>query len=322
MNKDNLKPHTVFFDKARFKHPEFNQVMLGVQELIKCGGSIPVVNCLIGPSRVGKSVVIEQICKQYSIDPSAQVQPIVAIEIEPKSTPKMILEALIEAMGVKPYGNTRKIRSQLNDLAQRKGVRLFIMDETQHAMPQHQNGSGGTQAIADVLKLISDKTKASVLLVGLEKTKNILLNKFVKRQSSESSEEKQMIGRSFPPIHMPRIKFKQAKRFMSVMQGYEQLFALLKDEYGISFPDVTEKTMALRLWIACRGYFGRLRFLFDFAIEAVDVNGKVTLDILEKTYDRVLSEKASSNPFACKPNELLNIARTVEQLEALDAEGK
>lgn len=121
---------------------------------------------------------------------------------------------------------------------------------------------------------------------------------------------------------IPRIKFKQAKRFMSVMKGYQQLFALLKDEYGISFPDVTDKTMALRLWIACRGYFGRLRFLFDFAIEAVDVNGKVTLDILEKTYDRVLSEKASSNPFACKPNELLNIARTVEQLEALDAEGK
>ena len=58
MNIDNLKPHTIFFDKARFSHPELNNVMKGVEELLKCGGSIPVTNCLLGPSRVGKSVVV------------------------------------------------------------------------------------------------------------------------------------------------------------------------------------------------------------------------------------------------------------------------
>jgi hypothetical protein len=318
MNIDNLKPHTIFFDKARFSHPEYNHVMKGVEELLKCGGFIPVTNCLLGPSRVGKSVVIEQIEKQYQIDALAVEQPIVTIELESKSTPKMILESLIESMGVKPYGNSRKLRRQLNDLAKRKGVRMFIIDETQHAMPQHQNSSASTQAIADVLKLITDGTQASVLLVGLEKSKNILLNKFVKHQSCESNEEKQMIGRSFPPMHIKRIKLNQKDRFKCITKGYQRLLNSLKKKFGINFPNVTEETMALRLWIACRGYFGRLRFLFDFSLEAVDVNGEVTLEILKITYDKVMSEQASTNPFSCKPNELLGIARTVEHLEALD----
>ena len=182
MQIGNLKPHTAFFDKARFKHPEFNDVMRGVNELIKCGGTIPVVTCLIGPSRVGKSVVIEQICEKYGIDPQLEEQPIVAIEIEPKSTPKMIVESLIEAMGPTPKATMRKLRQQLNFLAKKKGVRLIIIDETQHGMPQHQNSGNGTQMIADILKLISDGTDASILLVGLENTPEILQNTFMKRK--------------------------------------------------------------------------------------------------------------------------------------------
>jgi len=322
MKIGNLKSHTTFFDKARFKHPEFSNAIKGVKELIKCGGTIPVVTCLIGPSRVGKSVVIEQIYEKYGINPNLEEQAIVAIKIIAKSTPKMVVESLIEAMGVKPKDNLNRLRTQLIFLAKKKGVRLFIIDEIQHGMPQHQDSGKGTQLIADILKLISDDTNASILLVGLENTPEILQNAFKKRNSFDNSQEKQMIGRSFPPMHIPRIKLTQKKRLMNIMKGYQRLFDLLKQKFGITFPDVTDEVLALRLWIACRGYFGRLRFLFDFSIEAVDINGEVTLQILEKTYDKVMSEKAAENPFACEPSQLPRIARTVEHLEALDAEGK
>jgi hypothetical protein len=332
MKSDNLKAHTVFFDKARFKHPEFTDVMEGIAELIKCGGTIPIVNCLAGPSRVGKSVVIEQICKQYGIDAQNEEQPIVTTEIEPKSTPKMIVESLLEAMGVKPKGNIRALRRQLNFLAEKKGVRLFIIDETQHAMPKHQNSSDSTQVIADILKLITDATQASILLVGLEDITEILQNKFKKNKTYVNSQEKQMIGRSFPPIYIHRIKLQQKNRFMSIMKGYQHLFNLLKQNFGITAPNVEDKEFALRLWVACKGYFGRLRFLFAFSIEEVEVNGEVTLKILAKTYDKVINEKVFDkkdndeiveiNPFTCNIKELKMIAKSTEHLEALSMEGK
>ena len=322
MENNNLKAHTVFFDKARFKHPEFTEVMDGVQELIKYGGTIPVVTCLLGPSRVGKSVVIEQICLQYGINSQAEEQPIVSIEIEPKSTPKMVVESLIEAMGVKPKGTIRSLRKQLNFLSKKKSVRLFVIDETQHAMPAHQNSSDSTQVIADILKLITDGTKASILLVGLEKTQQILQNEFKKNKSTASNEEKQMIGRSFPPMYIPRIKLKQKSRFTSIMKGYQHIFNSLKQEFGITVPNIADEKIALRLWVACKGYFGRLRFLFDFSIESVEVNGKVTLKTFATTYEKVISDKAEKNPFTCNMKDLNTIANAVEHQEALSMEGK
>ena len=82
MELKSLKPHTIFFDTARFKHPEFNKIMRGINELIKCGGTVPVINCLVGPSRVGKSVVISSVCKQYENHINTEHQPIVNIDIE------------------------------------------------------------------------------------------------------------------------------------------------------------------------------------------------------------------------------------------------
>lgn len=316
----NLKPHTQFFDSQRFSHPDLDTVMKGIDELVKIGSVIPAISCVAGPSRVGKSAVIEQACKKYSSDPSAEQQVIASISIEPNCTPKMIIEALVTAIGLNPTGNSRKLRAQLGEIAIKKGIRLFIIDELQHALPDHQSSSRKTQAIADILKLISDETKASILLVGLENTPTLLQNKFNKHGASKNTQEKQLFGRSFPAIIIPRIKLAETERFNTVMKGYKTLFDLVEKEFDVKYPDITEPNLMSMLWVACKGCFGRLRFLFALSLESIDNGGEVTLRNLEITYDRYMNDKAPLNPFSCDNKELKRIANTIERQWVVEEE--
>jgi len=317
MELKSLKPHTIFFDTARFKHPEFNKIMRGINELIKCGGTVPVINCLVGPSRVGKSVVISSVCKQYENHINTEHQPIVNIDIEPDTTPKMIYSSIIEAMGVPAKGNVRELRKQLCFLTQKKKVRLIIIDEMQHALPVHQNSPNGTQKVADIIKLISDGTNASMLLVGLENTSLLLQNKFKKNKRADVKQEKQLFGRSFSPMHIPRIRLNQKARFLDIMKGYLVIFNALEQKYKITMPDVKDEEVALKFWVACKGHFGRLRFLFVLALETVSSGSIVTEKILSDTYEKVISDKASYNPFNCTPQELRITAKAIEHSESL-----
>ena len=206
-------------------------------------------------------------------------------------------------------------------MAKKKGIRLLIVDELQHALPAHQSTSKKTQAIADMLKLISDETKASILLVGLENTPTLLQNKFNEQRTSKNTQEKQLFGRSFPAIIIRRIKLAETERFSTIMRGYKTLFDLVEKQFRITYPDITKPNLMLMLWVACKGCFGRLRFLFALSLESVDNGGTVTLRNLEIAYDRYISDKAPLNPFTCDNKELKRIANTIERQWVVEEEG-
>jgi len=319
-NLTDFKPETDFFKTKRFAFDRADIAKKKIDNLLKYYGTEGKIRMLVGPSGVGKSVLAESQANKYSrlMKKNDYDRPVLYLRLTSGSSPKGICEALILALGVKPNDNQTKLESQLVDLLKNLNVKLIIIDEMQHVLP-NKKGSKTTQMVADTIKNITDKSLIPMLLVGLKTSLSIVENTFSTRCSEIQEEEDQLFRRALSPIIIEGIEYGDNLLMGKTMTGFELIFAEVNKKFGKSIMNLTTGEFQKRMWAASLGYIGRMSNILSESLEFL--NGKqITYSELALAYDEVNSwDKGGINPFSCDEKDL---DRLIKQIAVLSKRKK
>ncbi len=171
------------------RHPQFEQAY---QQIItaynmNCQVAIPQHLVCVGESGTGKSTLKQELEKAYPrIEQTEKVIiPILVIDTPALPTVKNLAEAVLVKLGDPLFSKGSAIdkTNRIEVLFKKCHVKLVIFDELQHFIDQGK--AHNTLKVADWLKTIIDKTNVSTVLMGLERSEQILqINEQLRRRFS------------------------------------------------------------------------------------------------------------------------------------------
>jgi len=311
-NLIDFKPETKFFKTKRFAFDLADIAKTKIDSLLKHYGTEGKIRMLVGPSGVGKSVLAVSQANKYSrlLKKNDFDRPVLYLRLSSGSSPKGICEALILALGVKPNDTQTKLEEQLIVLLKNLNVKLIIIDEVQHVLP-NKKGSKTTQMVADTIKNITDKSLIPILLIGLKTSLSIVENTFSARCSEIQEEEDQLFRRALSPIFIEGIKYGDNLLMGKTMIGYELIFGEVEKNFNISIISLQTADFKKRMWAASLGYIGRMSNILSQSLEFL--NGQqITYSELALAYDEVNSwDKGGINPFSCDEKDLDRLIKQI-----------
>jgi hypothetical protein len=196
---------------------------------------------IVGGSGVGKTSMIEQFVAQHPAHetPDGTVIPVFAAEVPKPSTVKGLVTTLLDALGVldADRGNTVYQTHRLFRLLEGCRVEMLILDEFQHLIDNKNDRV--IHEVADFIKGLMNKTRISLVLVGMPAMMNI----FAERNQS------QLRSRFNRVIHLKPFNW-AADSGASYRQFLKQI------EKALPFPspsNLADAERAFRLYAATKG---------------------------------------------------------------------
>lgn len=126
----------------------------------------PQLLSIIGPTRVGKTMLLTRVSQEISGSASGG-QSAISVVSPKHLTGRALPDACLASIGMNAgmFANHVAATNAFVKAAKKRGVELIIFDETQHML---ERGSSTTvRAAADFIKGLFDQTQASIVLVGL-----------------------------------------------------------------------------------------------------------------------------------------------------------
>lgn len=197
---------------------------------------------LIGPSRAGKTRLLEAILNSYPSENRCLVRTALPRSERKKAMLMKILEALGDPLW--DCGTEDKMQIRLIGLLRDLEIKYLICDEFQHCVSSRGSVN---YAVADLFKVLLDEAQVTIVAAGLERTADVL------------SSNEQLEGRCLQAVYLPRFSWHDpASRaeFMGVIDGFCSGLG------GIRMPAFDNEDACFRWWVASGGLIGYVHKIF------------------------------------------------------------
>ena len=235
-------------DRTLVSHAPFQAAVREIETCFEFAleASEPICVALIGPSRTGKSRVLDACERQH---PKVRREdgmyvPILRVTTPSKPTVKGLAEVLLEGMGAPDAtrGTENERTRRVKYLMHNTGTRMLMIDEFQHFFDKGTNLI--MHHVADWLKILVDETRCALVVAGLPSCQTVI----------DSNE--QLAGRFHAPILMPRFSWQdleQREEFIGILQAFH---GILRQHFKT--PEFQQEAMAFRFYCATGGLIGYL----------------------------------------------------------------
>ncbi|NMG49312.1 AAA family ATPase [Azoarcus communis] len=264
-----IVPHPAFVAHEK----QLNQTLQDHQ-----AGVTPYISMLIGPSRIGKSEILQRLARQYpqSRKDGRLFKPVLLISIPNGTTPKDLPLSVIQALGI-PVPKERSRAGVLFD-TMLKNLRLantmaILFDEASHLV---DTGSRvPPRQASDWFKSLLDEARVSIVMSGVPRLRRLL----------DSNE--QLRGRCKRPLElMPYYWSRNDER--KLFAGCAQAFTKIFQDHGCPIqPLVNTDTLMRHLYAVSVGNVGLLSNYFKALASQVSAPGPINLQTLHRASTEV-----------------------------------
>ncbi|QYK03117.1 TniB family NTP-binding protein [Shewanella psychrotolerans] len=319
-----LSEKTQRFSNLTLKLPTFLRVQKALSRLHKYAGVQPRILLITSPSHCGKTTALKHYMNTVNESASEEnnheftYAPIIYVQAFGKSGLNGLLVSILKELGVRNAKETNRASDLLSSVVEKLKaykIDIVIIDEVQHIVPV--SGQTKTQGIADVIKTITNETNTCVALSGLPDAKKILrpsaeeYRKQNNYQHVDDSQQMQLTNRALKSVHLKPFFYDidPDSDWMNIVIGYEKVLQSLE----VPLIDFEKQDLPLRLWLATGGIIGRLKYLFQEAIEEFESGdhnrSKLDLKILAEAYEITaeyteVDDTPDFNPFTATDKQL------------------
>lgn len=210
-------------------------------------GFSPRIEGLIGPSRAGKSMVLDALEQAYPptrVDGVRRV-PVLKLKLPPSITPKLFPAELLRALKV-PIPNRVKTSGELlgrvTEQFKLAGTRVLLLDEASHFV---EPGSRvPPRAAGDMVKALSEDANLSIIATGIPHLERLF-------QANEQLRLRASVRRVFMPYDFGDADHR--KDFAQCVKTYADLFEKHGWPIAVEFP-----TLVKQCYFHCGGLVGVL----------------------------------------------------------------
>lgn len=282
-------------DSTLIQHPAF---LLGLNTLERLaddhfGGLDPSIQMLVGPSRIGKTMILQALAEKY---PARQenhrcIRPVLFVSVTPGTAPKDLPLSVIRALGA-PIPRERSRAGSLFymmlDQLRLAQTSVILFDEASHLV---DTGSKvPSRQASDWFKALSDEARVSLVLSGVFRLKRLL----------ESNE--QLRGRSRKPVKLMPYRWdikQEIATFAACARAFMAAFA--KHGYPIA-PDMNIDALMRNLYAASAGNIGILAQFFRALAAEARAPGPLDRSALHKAgTSMILPADGLITPFTEEP---------------------
>ena len=241
-------------ETCELQHPEFvkhTQVLLSrVDDAI--AGYAPRIEWIVGPSRVGKSMLINLLARTY---PALRVEgkksvPVLVVSVPAGISPSMLPSSVLTALGVplpQKSSNAGLMSMRLLDQLRLAGTKVIIFEEASHIV--EPGARVPPRGAADWLKELSDKAGVTILMFGVPRLERLFA-------SNEQLRTRASTRREFRPYDARNPE--QFRDFAVCVNTYAQLFQ--KHGYPIQ---MSIETLVQHCYLLSGGLIGILSRLMQ-----------------------------------------------------------
>ncbi len=243
---------------------------------------------ITGLAGVGKSKFIERYAEKFPRrdEEDRTVVPVLIVTIPQSATVKSLVGELLEALGdsFPDRGSSASQTRRLRNLIKACGVELIIADEFQHFIDKESDKV--LHDVSDWLKVLMDKTKKPVILIGMPNSDKIL-------EANEQLKRRFTLKESLEPFG-----WKSAKQ----QDTFRQLLSHIDGKLPFNErSNLDDPQVAFQIYYATEGVIGYvMKLIRGAAIRGLRQSaGKLDADLLsyayEKNFRKVFSRRV--NPF-------------------------
>jgi hypothetical protein len=239
----------------RVMHQQFQRAYDFARGIVERSvGGERLIALLLGPPRLGKSLVGELLLQDFPAYPGQGVQviPIVRVVTPTRPTKKSMAEAIINALDTRRYGrySADQATARAVFLLETAQVRILLFDEIQHVV--ERNTAKSWYEVADWLKTLSDELNLSLLLIGLPAAREIL------------SVNHQLRDRATTPHIIYPYNWNRPEDIAEFCRCLMSVSNVLVQQ-GYVLPSMTNIDLVRRCYAATHGRYGMVVKLFEEA---------------------------------------------------------
>ena len=169
--------HIMLLNKLVIRYPAFDRAVNRLQECLDYADSgRPRCAACFDPSGSGKSHLAAYFASKHPhFDrPNGRIMPVVYVRLLPGLSIKQAAEQILKALGdpLFMHGNAFNKTDRIYYFIEKCQVRMLILDEANHFV---DNRMGIVHEASDWLKNLIEATKVAVILMGIERSIQILL---------------------------------------------------------------------------------------------------------------------------------------------------
>lgn len=158
-----------------FFESHLNELRLRVQDAID--GFPPSADMVVGPSRVGKSMLAKAILRMHpqQNNAGARTAPVLFVPLPPSLSPKQLPRSVLEALGVPvptAVSSTSIISTRMARQLALAGTRVILFEESSHI--SDVGSKTPPRAAGDWFKHVVDDCKVSIVLFGVPGLERLL----------------------------------------------------------------------------------------------------------------------------------------------------
>lgn len=268
-NKIRKNVETLVFDHLTFVDV-LSQVRKQVQDTLD--GFNPCFAMLLGPSRCGKTEVLEAIAREFppTTTEGFRSYPVLLVYVPSGGGTRALDDAVIRALGVpvpKNVSGEHGLKEFMLTQLKRASVRVILFDEASHLV---EKGSRiVSEAASDWFKVLHTKAvKIGVVMSGVPRLKRLI---------DGNPQLRNRVGR---PIMLPPYRFDDPihrQAFASCVDAFLGEFA----EHGCTLK-VDFNTMVRHSYAASAGHVGLLADFFSALAQKITTPCDITLQLCEQ----------------------------------------
>lgn len=269
------------------EHEHFTQALDRALRVVKRGmDGESLIFPLFGPTRVGKSEVIQTLLSLYphSVLDGVKQMPIIRVGSTGVPTRRSLPVKLLEALGSRRYGHasSEALTSRACDLLKIVNTRVIVFEEMQHIVEQGSRTSA--REAADWLKVLAEEMNVTLILTGTPVARGMLA-------SNEQLRDRAEAVHLFQPYNWNDTG--EQLQFRNALLSMTEALA----EEGWELPAAHDFEFSKRVYGSSLGRIGIMIKLFT-AAESLATDYKITFQTLMQAHEESIGTNfLKFNPF-------------------------